>query len=34
VLLPILILAVIYGLFELGFQIKLPKSNLFPGMPI
>lgn len=34
VLLPILILAVIYGLFELGFQIKLPKSGLFPGVPI
>jgi len=34
VLLPILTLAVIYGLFELGFQIKLPKSDLFPGIPI
>jgi hypothetical protein len=33
-LLPILILAVIYGLFELGFQIKLPKSDFIPGLPI
>lgn len=33
-LLPILTVAVIYGLFELGFQIKLPKSNLIPGIPI
>lgn len=33
-LLPILTLAVIYGLFELGFQIKMPKSNLIPGIPI
>ena len=34
VLLPILILALIYGLFELGFQIKLPKSGFIPGIPI
>ncbi len=33
-LLPILILALIYGLFEFAFQIKLPKSNLIPGVPI
>jgi len=34
VLTPILVLAVIYVVFEIGFQIRLPKSNLIPGVPI
>ncbi len=33
-LLPILTLALVYGLFELGFQIKLPKADFIPGIPI
>jgi hypothetical protein len=33
-LLPILTLALIYGLFELGFQIKLPKADFIPGISI
>jgi len=32
--LPILTLAVIYGLFEMGFQIQLPKADMVPGIPI
>ena len=34
VVIPILVLAVIYVVFEMGFQIRLPKSNLIPGVPI
>lgn len=32
--LPILTLALIYGLFELGFQIQLPKADIVPGIPV
>ncbi len=31
---PVLTLAVIYGIFELGFQIKLPKADFIPGIPV
>ncbi len=31
---PVLVLASIYLIFELGLQIKLPKSDLFSGIPI
>lgn len=34
VLVPVLVLTVIYLVFEMGFQIRLPKSNLIPGVPI
>ncbi len=34
VLVPILILASIYVVFELGLQIRLPKADIFPGLPI
>jgi len=34
VVVPILVLAAIYLIFEIGFQIRLPKSNLIPGVPI
>jgi TM2 domain-containing membrane protein YozV len=31
---PILVLLVIYLVFELGFQIRLPKSGLIPSIPV
>ena len=31
---PLLVLALIYVVFEFGFQIRLPKSGLLPGVPI
>lgn len=34
VIIPVLILALIYGIFELGFQIHLPKADFIPGLPI
>ncbi len=34
VVIPILILALIYGIFELGFQIRLPKAGFIPGLPL
>ena len=34
VLIPVVVLAIIYLVFEVGFQIRLPKSNLFPGVPV
>jgi len=34
VVFPILVLLVIYLVFELGFQIRLPKSGLIPSVPI
>ena len=34
VLFPILILAAIYAIFELGLQIRLPKSDLISGVPL
>jgi len=33
-LIPVLVLTLIYLVFEIGFQIRLPKSNLIPGVPI
>jgi hypothetical protein len=33
-LIPVLVLTIIYLVFEIGFQIRLPKSNLIPGVPI
>ena len=33
-LFPIIILTVIYLVFELGFQIRLPKADFIPGLPI
>lgn len=34
VVFPILVLLVIYLVFELGFQIRLPKSGLIPSIPV
>lgn len=34
VVFPILILFVIYLVFEFGFQIRLPKSGLIPSIPV
>ena len=34
VVIPILILGLIYGIFELGFQIRLPKADFIPGLPL
>ena len=34
VLFPILVLVVIYLVFEFGFQIRLPKSGLIPSVPV
>jgi hypothetical protein len=31
---PILVLLVIYVVFEFGFQIRLPKSGLIPSVPV
>ncbi len=31
---PTLLLAVIYLVFEIGLQVRLPKSGLFPGLAI
>ncbi len=31
---PVAVLLVVYVLFELGLQIRLPKSGLLPGVPI
>jgi TM2 domain-containing membrane protein YozV len=31
---PILVLLVIYLVFEFGFQIRLPKSGLIPSIPV
>jgi len=31
---PILVLIVIYLVFEFGFQIRLPKSGLIPSIPV
>jgi hypothetical protein len=31
---PILTLVVIYCVFELGFQVRLPKAGFIPGVPI
>jgi hypothetical protein len=33
-LIPVVVLTVIYLVFEIGFQIRLPRSNLIPGLPI
>ena len=33
-LFPVLILIVIYVIFELGLSIRLPKSGLIPGLPL
>jgi hypothetical protein len=34
VVFPILVLVVIYLVFEFGFQIRLPKSGLIPSVPV
>jgi len=34
VIFPILVLVVIYLVFEFGFQIRLPKSGFIPSIPI
>lgn len=34
IVIPILVLAIIYVVFEFGFQIRLPKSGLIPGIPV
>jgi hypothetical protein len=34
IVVPILVLTVIYLVFEFGFQIRLPKSGLIPGVPV
>lgn len=34
VIFPLLIVAVIYLIFELGLQIRLPKSDWFAGVPL
>ena len=34
VVIPVLILALIYGVFEIGFQIRLPKADFVPGLPL
>lgn len=34
IVIPILVLSVIYLVFEFGFQIRLPKSGLIPGIPV
>jgi hypothetical protein len=34
VVFPILVLLVIYVVFEFGFQIRLPKSGLIPSIPV
>jgi hypothetical protein len=31
---PLLVLVVVYVLFELGLQVRLPKSGIFPGLSI
>ena len=31
---PMLVLSLIYALFELGFQIRLPKADFIPGLPL
>ena len=33
-LFPVIILIVIYLVFELGFQIRLPKADIIPGLPV
>ena len=33
-LFPVIILIVIYLVFELGFQIRLPKAGFIPGLPV
>ena len=33
-LFPVLILIAIYAIFELGLSIRLPKSDLIPGLPL
>ncbi len=34
VIFPVAVLLVVYVLFELGLQVRLPKSGIFPGLPI
>ena len=34
IVIPIAVLTVIYLVFEFGFQIRLPKSGLIPGVPV
>ena len=34
VVIPILTLVLIYCIFELGFQVRLPKADLIPGVPL
>ena len=31
---PVAVLLLVYVLFELGLQVRLPKSSIFPGSPI
>lgn len=31
---PMLVCTLIYALFELGFQIRLPKAGFIPGLPL
>lgn len=34
ILFPLLVLVVVYVIFELGLQVRLPKSGIFPGLAI
>jgi hypothetical protein len=34
IVIPVLVLIFIYLVFEFGFQIRLPKSGLIPGIPL
>lgn len=33
-LIPVLVVVIIYVVFEFGFQIRLPKSGLIPSLPV